>query len=114
MVGRFRRTTGAAIVVAALSAGSAMAGVPQFLTEQGQLVDPTGNPIAGNISITFALYSAASGGTPQSAAVNTAFARALQVVVRDAGNNPPVARKNFPHAQAGHCLFRWNAAQGHG
>src|SRR5580692_3061130 len=67
MVGRARRATGAAIVLAMLSAGSAMAAVPQQLTEQGQLLDSSGNPVAGSISITFALYASPTGGTPATA-----------------------------------------------
>ena len=63
MVGRIRRTAGAALIVAALSTGSALAAVPQFLTEQGQLVDQNGVPVPGSISITFAIYGAPTGGT---------------------------------------------------
>ncbi|HEY2516920.1 MAG TPA: collagen-like protein, partial [Polyangiaceae bacterium] len=57
MVGRVRRATGAVFVLAALSAAtSAMAAVPQLLTEQGQLLDSNGNPVAGDITIVFTVY----------------------------------------------------------
>ena len=63
MVGRVRRAAGAAIFLATLSAGSAMASVPQLLTEQGQLLDSSGNPVAGSIQISFAIYNTPTGGT---------------------------------------------------
>ena len=65
---RAAATTGVGLVLAALSAGRAKAAVPQILTEQGQLLDASGNPVAGNIQLTFALYAAATGGTPSSGA----------------------------------------------
>src|SRR5262249_32661068 len=49
---------------------------------------------AGNVALNAAALSApsgsvtATGGTPQSTAINTAFATALQATVRDASNNP--------------------------
>src|SRR5580700_4448955 len=41
----------------------AFATVPQGLTEQGRLFDATGNPLNATVSLTFAVYSVASGGT---------------------------------------------------
>src|SRR5271154_6858169 len=63
MIGRVRRAAGAAVLLATLSAGSAMASVPQLLTEQGQLLDSSGNPVAGSIQISFAIYDTPTGGT---------------------------------------------------
>lgn len=53
------------LVGAAVFAGhSVEAAVPQVLTQQGRLIDKaTSKPVAGTISITFALYDVASGGT---------------------------------------------------
>ncbi|MCA9598089.1 MAG: collagen-like protein [Myxococcales bacterium] len=50
----------AATLLAATAASSA---VPANLTQQGRLLDSTGTPVPGSVSITFAVYSAASGGT---------------------------------------------------
>jgi len=52
--------TAAATLLAAASASSA---VPGTLTEQGRLLDSSGNPATGSVSITFAIYDAASNGT---------------------------------------------------
>lgn len=53
-------TTAAATLLAAASASSA---VPGQLTEQGRLLDTTGTPQTGSVSIVFSLYDAATGGT---------------------------------------------------
>jgi hypothetical protein len=63
MIGRARRATGAGILMLALSGGSAMAGVPQLLTEQGRLLDGTGVPVSGSINVTFTVYDAPTSGT---------------------------------------------------
>ena len=54
-----------------VSAEPALAAVPSFLTEQGRLLDSSGTPLAGTASITFAIYDAASGGTPLWSEVQT-------------------------------------------
>jgi len=46
-----------------LAAAGASAAVPGTLTEQGRLLDSSGNPATGSVSITFAIYDAASNGT---------------------------------------------------
>src|ERR1700679_3765949 len=86
MVGRARRATGAAIVLATLSAGGAMAAVPQLLTEQGQLLDSSGNHVAGNNKITCALYSAPTGGAPTTGSLWTE----AQTVTLDDGFFPAI------------------------
>jgi hypothetical protein len=43
--------------------GTAHAGVPTFLTEQGRLFDNMGNPSTGTVSLTFNAYTSATGGT---------------------------------------------------
>lgn len=53
-------TTAAATLLAAASASSA---VPGQLTEQGRLLDTSGVPATGSVSIVFALYDGATGGT---------------------------------------------------
>lgn len=53
-------TTAAATLLAAASASSA---VPGQLTEQGRLLDTAGAPATGSVSIVFAVYDAATGGT---------------------------------------------------
>ena len=59
----------------------------------GNLEDDT--PVAGNVTLNAAALTGGSGtsivataGTPQSAAVSTAFATALQATVKDSGGNP--------------------------
>jgi hypothetical protein len=42
-----------------LAASSAQAAVPSFLTEQGRLLDPNGEPVTGSVSIVFALHTQA-------------------------------------------------------
>ena len=52
------------IMIMALTAGMAMAAVPQTTSYQGVLVDAAGLPVAdGAYSLTFALYTAPSGGS---------------------------------------------------
>ncbi len=50
----------AATLLAATAASSA---VPANLTQQGRLLDTAGAPVPGSVSITFAVYDAATGGT---------------------------------------------------
>jgi hypothetical protein len=60
-----RHTTRLAAASIALSAFAyrAEAAVPQTLVEQGRLLDVNGAPVNGGVTLTFALYSGASGGT---------------------------------------------------
>ncbi|HEY2514534.1 MAG TPA: hypothetical protein VGI39_26905 [Polyangiaceae bacterium] len=52
------------IALAALGLeGAASANVPPYLTEQGRLFDGTGAPITSAVTMEFALYEAATGGT---------------------------------------------------
>src|SRR6185312_11802281 len=59
-----RRTTTAGILLIGLSIASASAAaVPTLLTEQGQLLDASGNPVTGSINVTFTIYDQPTGGT---------------------------------------------------
>src|SRR5580700_3803919 len=62
---RFRHFGTAALLAqgAVLAPSVAFATVPQGLTEQGRLFDDTGNPLNATVSLTFSLYTTASGGT---------------------------------------------------
>jgi hypothetical protein len=57
-------------IVALLAAGAfsiasvAYADVPQTVTQQGRLFDASNNPVTGSQTVSFALYTAANGGTP--------------------------------------------------
>jgi hypothetical protein len=53
----------AALLGTVLAAATASAAVPSFLTEQGRLLDASGNPATGTVSITFAIYDSLAGGT---------------------------------------------------
>ena len=63
----------------------------------------TSGPSIGNVTLSGAALSVATGsvtataGTPQSAAVNTAFGTALQATVRDSGNNSGVGGDGDVH-----------------
>jgi hypothetical protein len=61
---RSRAGAASAIAIGAVlgAAGSAWANVPNELTEQGRLLDNTGAPVAGSITIVFTLYDAAAAG----------------------------------------------------
>jgi hypothetical protein len=60
-----RRLAVSSLVAAALAgAGPASAAVPQLFAEQGRLFDTAGAPLAGNVTLTFALYAAPTGGAP--------------------------------------------------
>src|SRR5260221_5566503 len=50
------------IVLGVAWAGLAQA-VPQALTEQGRLLDATGNPVTTSVTITFSIYTTPTGGT---------------------------------------------------
>lgn len=54
---------GTAVSGPASVSGMGTPGVPLQLTEQGRLLDSTGNPVAGSATFTFRIYSAATGGT---------------------------------------------------
>src|SRR5580700_9108563 len=62
---RFRHFGTAALLAqgAVLAPSVAFASLPQGLTEQGRLFDDTGNPLNATVSLTFSLYTTASGGT---------------------------------------------------
>src|ERR1700742_3914104 len=63
MTSKFRRATTARVVLlAGLCAGSAVASVPQVLTEQGLLIDPSGVPVVGSVQVIFTIYDAATSG----------------------------------------------------
>lgn len=53
----------AALLGTVLAATTASAAVPSFLTEQGRLLDASGSPATGTVSITFAVYDSLAGGT---------------------------------------------------
>ena len=66
-----RRTILSHTVVAALfgvavlhATPEAQAALPRTLTNQGRLYDPAGQPVAGALSVTFAVYESDSGGVP--------------------------------------------------
>lgn len=59
-IGILSVTTAAATLLVAAAASSA---VPGTLTEQGRLLDTSGNPSTGSVSITFTIYDAATSGT---------------------------------------------------
>jgi hypothetical protein len=64
MIRRSIRASTALALLATLSGASvARADVPAFLTEQGRLLDKTGAPVTGTITVVFALYDVPTGGT---------------------------------------------------
>jgi len=61
-----KRLVGSAAILAAVTLGmasTATAQVPRFLTQQGRLTDDSGAPVSGRVSISFALYEEATGGS---------------------------------------------------
>jgi hypothetical protein len=59
-----RKLTLALGIVAGMTvAGTARAALPQSLAEEGRLVDASGAPVNGMVSMTFSLYAADTGGT---------------------------------------------------
>lgn len=62
MARKFGILSTAAAAGTLLVAATASSAVPSVLTEQGRLLDSTGNPATGSVSITFTVYDAATGG----------------------------------------------------
>jgi hypothetical protein len=63
IVARYAGVASLVTVGVAMFATSARANVPPYLTEQGRLFDATGTPIATGVTMAFALYNTATGGT---------------------------------------------------
>lgn len=67
---------------AVLGTAPAFAAVPTTLTEQGRLLDTSGTPVTGSVSLVFSLYDAASGGNllwtePQTITLDEGYFSAL-------------------------------------
>src|SRR5262245_11759103 len=57
-MGRF-----AMLMLGVVVSARAWAGVPQLITEQGRLLDATGAPVTGTVSLAFSIYDVPTGGT---------------------------------------------------
>ena len=80
-------TNASGVAIAAVFTANGTAGGPYTVTASATGVSGSANFSLTNLGNPPANI-AASGGTPQSATINTAFAAQLQVTVTDSGNNP--------------------------
>jgi hypothetical protein len=81
----------ACIVAAIFIATSAPADVPLLVNYQGQLLDPAGNPVAGNVSVTLGIWDSATAGNELYRETHSSVLLVLGVYSLSIGGGTPVA-----------------------